>query len=128
MSDTGKGWATPEHGIEFTFKTTDTPIQSIRNYLLKYVRKSFYILTSKFPDKDDNNKMTAGRHVFNALVWKYGWRLIQKLRGLSQIMRYRRPDTADECQAVEISLQNQEPINKAKNANILPCGLRRSKI
>jgi hypothetical protein len=69
--------------------------------------------------------MTAGRHVFNALVWKYGWRRIQKSRGLSQIMRYRRPDTADECQAVEISRpESKEPINKAKNANILPRGLK----
>lgn len=40
-----------EHGIEFTFKTTDTPIQSIRNYLMKYVCKSFYALTSKFPEQ-----------------------------------------------------------------------------
>jgi hypothetical protein len=92
-----------KNGIVFTFKTSDKSVVSIRNYLLKYVCKSFYAITSKFPDKDDMNKMTAGRHVFNALVWKHGWRLIQKSRGLSKVMRYRRPDTSDECQAVELS-------------------------
>ncbi len=92
-----------EHGIEFTFKTADSEIGSIRNYLMKYVCKSFYAMTSKYPESDDNNKMTAGRHVFNALVWKYGWRLIQKSRGLSNIMRYRKPISDIEYQAVELS-------------------------
>lgn len=92
-----------KHGVEFTFSTSDTPIGSIRNYLMKYVCKSFYALTSKFPDTDEKNKMTAGRHVFNALVWKHGWRLIQKSRGLSQIMRYKKPDSAIVYHAVEKS-------------------------
>ena len=47
--------------------------------------------------------MTAGRHVFNALVWKNGWRLIQKSRGLSEVMRYRKPVSAIDYHAVEIS-------------------------
>lgn len=46
--------------------------------------------------------MTAGRYVFNALVWKYGWRLIQKSRGLSKVMRYKKHSTIN-CQAVELS-------------------------
>jgi hypothetical protein len=46
--------------------------------------------------------MTTGRHVFNALVWKHGWRLIQKSRGLTAVMRYNKPSTID-CQAVELS-------------------------
>jgi len=92
-----------EHGVEFTFKTSDTPIGSIRNYLMKYVCKSFYAMSSKFPDNDERNKMTAGRHVFNALVWKYGWRLIQKSRELSKVMRYCKRDTDINYQAVEIS-------------------------
>jgi hypothetical protein len=46
--------------------------------------------------------MTACRHVFNALVWKHGWRLIQKSRGLTAVMRYNKPSTID-CQAVELS-------------------------
>lgn len=92
-----------KHGVEFTFSTSDTPIGSIRNYLMKYVCKSFYALTSKFPDTDEKNKMTAGRHVFNALVWKHGWRLIQKSRGLSKVMRYTKTDTDTVYHAVEIS-------------------------
>lgn len=92
-----------KHDKDFTFKTSDSPIGSIRNYLLKYVCKSFYVLTSKFPEKDDKNKMTAGRHLFNALVWKYGWRLIQKLRGLSEVMRYKKPILAIDYHAVDIS-------------------------
>lgn len=70
---------------------------------MKYVCKNFYALTSKFPENDDRNKMTAGRHVFNALVWKYGWRLIQKSRGLSDAMRYHKPISAIDYYAVEIS-------------------------
>lgn len=47
--------------------------------------------------------MTAGRHVFNALVWKYGWRLIQKSHGLSDVMRYRKPDSDIKYHTVELS-------------------------
>jgi len=92
-----------KHGIEFTFKKSNESMKSIRNYLMKYICKSFYAQISKFPDVDEENKMTAGRHVFNALVWKHGWRLIQKSRELSRVMRYIKPPTPISYHAVEIS-------------------------
>jgi hypothetical protein len=40
---------------------------------------------------------------FNALARIYGWRLIQKSRGLSDVMRYVRPHSEIDCIAVELS-------------------------
>jgi hypothetical protein len=39
----------------------------------------------------------------DTFVWKYGWRLIQKSRSLSEVLRYRKPVFAIDCHAVEIS-------------------------
>jgi hypothetical protein len=91
------------NGVDFTFGTSKKPIGSIRNYLMKYVCKSFYAHTSKFPDTDPRNEMTAGRHVFNALAWKYHWRLIQKSNRLSAVMKYQKPADGVDYYAVEIS-------------------------
>lgn len=92
-----------ENGVNFTFSTSKKPIGSIRNYLMKYVCKSFYAHTSKFPDNDPRNQMTAGRYVFNALAWKYGWRLIQKSNHLSEVMKYKKPEGVVKYYAVELS-------------------------
>lgn len=91
------------NGVQFTFSNPKAPIGSIRNYLMKYVCKSFYAHSSKFSDDDPRNQMTAGRHVFNALAWKYGWRLIQKSNRLSAVMKYKKPVDRVDYYAVEIS-------------------------
>ena len=69
---------------------------------MKYVCKSCHTLILKFPEKDDENEMTVGRQVFNSRVWKYGWRLVQKSRGQSEVMRYHNPDSEINCIAVEL--------------------------
>jgi hypothetical protein len=61
--------------------------------------------------------MTAERQIFNALVWKYNWRRIQISWDLSEVMRYCRQDTADECQAFELSRPVAALTNTSKSAN-----------
>jgi hypothetical protein len=52
-----------------------------------------------------SGKMTPfSRPAFrDTFVWKYGWRRIQTSRGLSEVMRYRKPVFAIDYHAVGIS-------------------------
>lgn len=94
-----------EHGIDFDFKPpAQGEIGSIRNYLSKYLCKAYYQTVGKYPNTDSRNEMTPGRYIFYALVWKYGWRLVQKSARLSQVMAYHREESDDtEYCAVELS-------------------------
>jgi hypothetical protein len=74
-----------EHGIDFTIKTPDESIRSIRNYLMKYVAKGFYSTGSKFGERDT---WGTGELVFNALVWKHKWRIFGASRALSKVMHH----------------------------------------
>jgi len=110
------GAGSAEIGVQFDFRKPDQPIKSIVNYLTKYIRKLVNVSTSKFPDNDKRNEMTAGRYVFYALAWKYGWRLILKSNRLSQIMKYRpkpRPvkdDDGNEAVIVYDSVELSSPV------------------
>ncbi len=73
-----------EHGIDFTANRSDTSIQSIRNYLMKYVAKSFTSTGSKFGE----DTWSAGELVFNALAWKNRWRFFGASRDLCKVMAY----------------------------------------
>lgn len=84
------GFGSAEHGVDFSIGESRTDIQSLRNYLLKYLSKGFLDNTgSKFGDAN----LTPGELVFNALVWKYQYRIFGSSRHLSQIMKYNKPPT-----------------------------------
>jgi hypothetical protein len=91
-----------EHGVDFDFRAPDKKVGSIRNYLSKYLCKAYYQTVGKYPNTDSRNEMTPGRYIFYALVWKYGWRLVQKSNRLSKIMAYHKSDDTEYC-AVELS-------------------------
>lgn len=73
-----------KHGAEFTEKTAEESIKSIRNYLMKYMVKAW---------KD--GKWTTAQLVFNALVWKNGWRLWGSTRDITEIMKRHAPEKTE---------------------------------
>jgi hypothetical protein len=74
-----------EHGIDFEASQPGQTIQSIRNYLMKYVAKGFTTTGSKF---NNTESWSAGELVFNALVRKFNWRLFGSTRDLCKVMAY----------------------------------------
>jgi hypothetical protein len=76
-----------DHGADFAVSKPEQSIQSIRNYLMKYVAKGFTSTGSKFGEGD---AWTAGQLVFYSLVRKHGWRLFGASKDLCKIMAYNR--------------------------------------
>ena len=76
-----------EHGVDFVVSKPRQSIGSIRNYLMKYIAKSFTSTGSKFGESEI---WGVGELVFNALVWKNGWRLFGASRDLCKVMAYQR--------------------------------------
>lgn len=74
-----------EHGADFSVSKPETSIQSIRNYLVKYIAKGFTTTGSKFGEGDP---WTPGQLVFYALVKKNGWRLFGASKDLCKVMAY----------------------------------------
>jgi hypothetical protein len=61
-------------------------INSLRNYLMKYIAKGFVITDTK----NFETFWTKEIFVFNALLWKKGYRTFQPSRRLQQVMSYNR--------------------------------------
>jgi hypothetical protein len=73
-----------EHGVDFTTRIPEEDISSLRNYLMKYIAKGFVITNTKFSETFWSKEQL----VFNALIWKKGYRTFQPSRNLQKIMRY----------------------------------------
>jgi len=73
-----------EHGVDFSTRIPDEDINSLRNYLMKYIAKGFVITNTKFSETFWTKEIL----VFNALIWKNGYRTFQPSRKLQQLMRY----------------------------------------
>jgi hypothetical protein len=73
-----------EHGVNFSLRNPDEDIDSLRNYLMKYIAKGFVITETKFYE----TFWTKEQLVFNALIWKNGYRTFQPSRKLQQVMHY----------------------------------------
>lgn len=69
-----------KHGLDFSFKQSYQPgdVSSIRNYLMKYMAKTFV---------DGMKDWTAEELVFNAIAWKEGYRFFGCSRDLSKVMK-----------------------------------------
>ena len=81
-----------EHGAHFSEKSGEDSILSIRNYLMKYMIKSWA-----------DSKWTTAQLVFNALVWDNNWRMWGASKKLSKIMKSYDPEKTDiEWQKTEI--------------------------
>lgn len=71
-----------EHGAQFEIRQPEDSIESLRNYLMKYIAKGFVSTESRFGD----HRWTSAELVFNALVWDGNYRTFQPSRGLQQYM------------------------------------------
>lgn len=69
-----------EHGLDFSFTQNyeSGDISSFRNYLMKYMGKTFH---------DGMSEWTAEELVFNAIAWNEGYRLFGCSRDLSKVMK-----------------------------------------
>lgn len=85
----GYGAGSYEHGLQFSAKNHGNDIESLRNYLLKYLSKGLGGTGSKFGE----DLLTPGQYVFHALVWKHGWRLFNSSRNLSRVMAWKKDTT-----------------------------------
>ena len=70
------GCGSAEHGAKFTAKTGPDSVKSIRNYLMKYMIKSW---------KD--SRWTTAQLVFNAVVKKNNWKLWGSTSDITEIMK-----------------------------------------
>lgn len=85
-----------ENGVQFSEKTGVESVKSIKNYLMKYMRKSFR----------DTDPWTTGETVFNALAWKNHWRLWGSTKDLTQIMKQKPVNTGVTYYATEMTQLN----------------------
>jgi hypothetical protein len=71
-----------DHGADFEIRRPDQAIESLRNYLMKYIAKGFISTDSRY----GGDGWTASELVFNACVWEGGYRTFQPSRGLQKTM------------------------------------------
>lgn len=88
-----------EHGLDFDERQKSGKIKSLRNYLMKYMAKSFIDYKSKY-DKPIWNKEQL---LFNAVAWKYGFRTWCASHKLTQIMSYK-PEHVDGIEWTDVIL------------------------
>ena len=69
-----------DHGAQFEIRRPDQAIESLRNYLMKYIAKGFISTDSRY----GGDGWTASELVFNACVWEGGYRTFQPSRGLQK--------------------------------------------
>lgn len=95
-----------EHGADFAVSKPEQSIQSIRNYLVKYVAKGFTSTGSRFGEGD---AWTPGQIVFYALVKKHSWRLFGASHDLCKVMAYnKKTDKKTAWYATELLDSNGE--------------------
>ena len=77
-----------KHGLDFSFKSEYHPgdISSFRNYLMKYMGKTF---VETIPDWEPEEL------VFNAIAWDEGYRIFGCSRDLSKIMRRKKEEKSE---------------------------------
>ena len=81
-----------DHGVDFTIVEPEESIKNIRNYLMKYLAKTFVNTGSKFSKSPD---WTKGQLVFNAVARENKYRLWGSSRNLTMVMK-RAPNVNEE--------------------------------
>ena len=74
------------HGVDFVTRTPEEDIDSLRNYLMKYIAKGFVTVSTKFK----GNGWTKEELVFYSLVWQHGFRTFQPSRKLQNLMAWKK--------------------------------------
>lgn len=88
------GCGSYEHGAQFSTREGAGGIKSIRNYLMKYMIKSWH-----------DTEWTTAQFVFNALCHEYRWRMWGATKHITMIIRRESPEKSGiEWQLVEMKL------------------------
>jgi len=77
------------HGVDFEIRPKNKSIESLRNYLLKYLAKGLQGTDSKFGDE----ALLPGHWVFHSQVWKHHYRIVGSSLHLSRVMAYDAPES-----------------------------------
>lgn len=81
-----------EHGLDFDERPKKDNIKSLRNYLMKYMSKSFVDYSSKYGGVVP---WTKEQLLFNAIAWKFGFRTWKASNELSKVMKYHPKEKVD---------------------------------
>lgn len=99
------------YGVDFDFKKPDENIQSIRNYIMKYISKGLQSSGSKYYSES----WTPAEAVFNAILWKTNTRLWNCSRNLQKVLKpdldyeYKEMEDAHTGQPITVKVPKQEP-------------------
>lgn len=101
------------HGVDFEIRPEIEGIQSLRNYLLKYLAKGLQGTNSKFGDEP----LLPGHWVFHSQVWKYKYRIVGSSRLLSRVMAYDAPESPMEWVRTDLVNEYGEiyPLNQSES-------------
>ena len=101
------------HGVDFEIRPKTEGIQSLRNYLLKYLAKGLQGTDSKFGD----DPLLSGHWVFHSQVWKYKYRIVGSSRLLSRVMAYNAPERHTEWVRTDLVNEYGEiyPLNQSES-------------
>ena len=107
------GAGSREHGVDFEIRPKTEGIQSLRNYLLKYLAKGLQGTDSKFGD----DPLLPGHWVFHSQVWKYKYRIVGSSRLLSRVMAYNAPERHTEWVRTDLVNEYGEiyPLNQSES-------------
>lgn len=73
-----------EHGLDFDVREKQEKINNLKNYLIKYLSKSWIDSGSKYAKNNWDPEM----YIFNTIAWKHQYRFWGCSRNLSKIMAY----------------------------------------
>ena len=94
------GTGSHTYGLDFSQKKDDGKIQSLKNYLLKYLEKGFLL-----------DKWTRGMLIFNANLWETGFRMYGASKRIREIMNIK-PDKPSQIVWLETKMMSPEEISE----------------
>ena len=94
------GTGSHTYGLDFSQKKDDGKIQSLKNYLSKYLEKGFLL-----------DKWTRGMLIFNANLWETGFRMYGASKRIREIMNIK-PDKPSQIVWLETKMMSPEEISE----------------
>lgn len=107
------GAGSRENGVDFEIRPKNKSIESLRNYLLKYLAKGLLGTGSQYGEEG----LSPGHWVFHSQVWKYHYRIVGSSLRLSRVMAYDVPESALEWVRTELVDEYGEiyPLNQSES-------------
>jgi len=100
------GTGSHTYGLDFSQKKDDGKIQSLKNYLSKYLEKGFLL-----------DKWTRGMLIFNANLWETGFRMYGASKRIREIMNIK-PDKPSQIVWLETKMTSPETTEEGEEIEI----------